>query len=184
MRHSVVQLPGKDGGAILTRCRCALCELRSLASPDWMFRGIPLPRNRLLALLAIVVTLASCGPDNNAPTGEPQCGTVPYRSNTGNVTPDPIIDSPQVWNFISEPSLHQNKVTINVDEPGTSSGLIFVDPFTPSSVAVYGQPGALILDNNGTPFWFRPLSSPNLMINDFRMCRLPPKPTTCGMPII
>jgi Arylsulfotransferase (ASST) len=126
----------------------------------------------LLALLAIVVTLASCGPDNSAPTGEPQCGTVPYRSNTGNVTPTPILDSSQVWSFVSEPNLHPNKVTINVDEPGTSSGLVFVDPFTPSSVAVFGQPGALILDNNGTPYWFRPLSSPNLMINDFRMQQL------------
>ena len=124
---------------------------------------------RLLALLAIVGLLASCDYKGTAAAGEAPCGTVPYRSNTGNVTPTPIIYSPQVWSFVSEPHLHPNKVTVNTYEPGTSSGLILIDPFAPSSVAVYGQPGALILDSSGTPIWFRPLSSPNLMINDFRI---------------
>lgn len=36
----------------------------------------------------------------------PHCGTTPYPSNTGYVTPDPIIDSPEVWSFVSEPHLH------------------------------------------------------------------------------
>jgi hypothetical protein len=99
----------------------------------------------------------------------PLCGCIPYPSNTGYVTPDPIIDSPQVWNFISAPDLHPMKVTVNVFNPGTSSGLIFVAPYGFSSNAMYGQPGGLILDNEGNPVYFRPLSSPNLMNTDFRV---------------
>jgi hypothetical protein len=106
----------------------------------------------------------------------PQCGTMPYPSNTGNVTPEPIIDSPQVWSFVSEPNLHPMKVTINTYKPGTSPGLIFVAPYTFSSTATYGQPGTLILDNEGNPVWFRPLNSPNLMNTDFRVQKLHGKP--------
>jgi len=98
-----------------------------------------------------------------------KCGTVPYPSNTGTVTPDPIITSSQVWSFVSEPHLHPMKVTVNTNKPGTSSGLIFVSPYAFSADAIYGQPGALILDNEGNPLWFRPLSSPNLMNTDFRV---------------
>lgn len=101
-----------------------------------------------------------------------QCGTKPYPSNTGKVTPDPIIDSPQVWSFVSEPNLHPMKVTVNTNEPGTAKGLIFLAPYGFSSDAMYGQSGALILDNDGNPFWFRPLSTPNLMNTDFRVQKL------------
>lgn len=100
------------------------------------------------------------------------CGTIPYPSNTGHVTPDPIIDSPQVWSFISEPNLHPMKVTINTNKPGTSRGFIFVAPYAFSVNPTYGQPGALIMDNEGNPIWFRPLSSPNLMNTDFRVQKL------------
>jgi len=96
------------------------------------------------------------------------CGSIPYPSNTGFNTPDPIVDSPQVWSFVSEPNLHPMKVTVDTWNPGTSSGLIFVAPYGFSSSATYGQSGSLILDNGGTPFWFRPLNSPNLMNTDFR----------------
>lgn len=135
------------------------------------FRKIP-----LLAWPILFALLASCGDDKTSAVSEPMCGTVPYRSNTGNITPTPIIDSSLVWNFVTEPNLHPNKVTINTNQPGTSSELIFVDPFTPSALAAYGQPGALILDNDGTPFWFRPLSTPNLMINNFRTQELDGNP--------
>ncbi len=101
-----------------------------------------------------------------------ECGQVPYPSNTGYVTPDPIIDSPQVWSFVSEPDLHPMKVTINKYKHGTSSGLIFLAPYAFSADAGYGQPGSLILDKKGNPVWFRPLSSPNLMNTDFRMQKL------------
>jgi hypothetical protein len=106
------------------------------------------------------------------------CGTVPYPSNTGHVTPDPIIESPEVWSFISAPKLHPMKVTVLTFKPGTSSGLIFIAPYAFSDDATYGQPGALILDNNGNPVWFRPLSNPNLMNTDFRMQKL------CGKPVL
>lgn len=104
------------------------------------------------------------------------CGSIPYPSNTGFTTPDPIINSPQVWSFISEPDLHPMKITVNTFNPGTSSGLIFLAPYAFSSNAIYGQPGVLILDNEGNPFWFRPLSSPNLMNTDFRMQTFNGKP--------
>ena len=38
--------------------------------------------------------------------------------------------------------------------------------------AIYGQPGALIMDNEGQPIWFHPLKSPNLMNMDFRAQKL------------
>lgn len=103
-------------------------------------------------------TCAGCG-----------CGTIPYP--TSYATPDPIINSSQVWSFVSEPDLHPMKINVTTFNPGISSGLIFLAPYSFSSVATIGQPGALILDNNGNPFWFRPLSSPNLMNTDFRVQR-------------
>lgn len=106
------------------------------------------------------------------------CGTIPAPSNTGATTPDFIINSPQVWSFVSEPHLHPMKITVNKFDPGTSSGLIFLAPYGFSASAMYGQPGALILDNEGNPFWFRPLNSPNLMNTDFRVQRL------CGQPVL
>lgn len=105
-----------------------------------------------------------------------KCGTTPYPSNTGKEAPNPIIHSPQVWSFVSEPNLHPMKVTVNTNAPGVSPGLIFVAPYAFSGDAIYGQPGALILHNDGNPCWFRPLSSPNLMNTDFRVQRLNGKP--------
>jgi len=105
-----------------------------------------------------------------------RCGTIPYPTNNGYVTPDPIIDSPQVWSFVSEPNLHPMKITVNVFNPGTSSDFIFLAPYEFSANAMYGQPGTLILDNEGNPFWFRPLSSPNLACTDFRVQKLYGKP--------
>lgn len=105
-----------------------------------------------------------------------KCGTIPYPSNTGLQTPDPIINSPQVWSFVSEPNLHPMKISVKAFKPGTSKGYIFVAPYTASLDATYGQTGALILDNKGCPIWFRPLSSPNLMNTDVRVQRLFGKP--------
>jgi Arylsulfotransferase (ASST) len=104
------------------------------------------------------------------------CATVPYQLNSGlkpgTTTPNPITNSPQVWSFVSEPNLHPMKVTVNLYESGTSSGLIFLAPYAFSDDATFGQSGSLILDNTGNPFWFRPLSSPNLMNTDFRLQHL------------
>jgi len=99
--------------------------------------------------------------------GSPPCGTVPYPSTIK--TPDPILHSPQVWSFKSEPDLHPMKVEILTNKKGTSPGYIFVAPYTLSEDAMYGQTGSLIMDNCGNPIWFRPLSSPNLMNIDFRV---------------
>ncbi len=105
-----------------------------------------------------------------------ECGTVPYPSNTGHVTPNPILFSPQVWSFVSEPNLHPMKVTVNIMNPGLAPGLIFVAPYAFSEDAMYGQSGSLIMDNEGNPFWFRPLSTPNLMNSDFRVQQLNGQP--------
>lgn len=97
------------------------------------------------------------------------CGTIPYASNTGYITPEPIIDSPSVWSFVSEPDLHPMKITVNTMQSGLAPGFVFVAPYAFSDDAIYGQPGSLVMDNEGNPIWFRPLSSPNLMNTDFRV---------------
>lgn len=99
-----------------------------------------------------------------------ECGTIPYPTDYD--TPEPIIDSPQVWSFVSAPDLHPMKIKVNAYKPGTSSGLIFLAPYGFSTDAIYGQPGSLIVDNEGNPLWFRPLDSPNLMNTDFRVQEL------------
>lgn len=104
------------------------------------------------------------------------CGAVPYPSNTGFVTPEPIIESQQVWSFVSEPNLHPMKISVNKFDPGTSSGYIFLASYGFSDEATYGQNGTLILDNYGTPFWFRPQCSPNVMNTDFRVQNYKGKP--------
>ena len=125
-----------------------------------------------------ILAIAVSGLDGRAApsTRSAACGTVPYQTSSGYTTPSPITQSPQVWSFVSEPKLHPMKVTVNTSEPGTSAGLVFVAPYTYSDNSLYGQPGSLILDNIGNPFWFRPLSSPNLMNTDFRMQQLNGKP--------
>lgn len=75
----------------------------------------------------------------------------------------------EFWNFVSAPNLHPMKVTINVNEPGTASGLIFVAPYTSFEAAMIGQTGSLIMDDAGNPVWFRPLSSRYIQNTDFRV---------------
>lgn len=76
--------------------------------------------------------------------------------------------SSQAWNFVSAPALHPMKVTINVDEPGTAAGLIFVAPYTAFGETLVGQTGALIMDQAGNPVWFRPLANRFIQNSDFR----------------
>jgi hypothetical protein len=118
-----------------------------------------------------ILAIAVSGLDGGAApsTRSAACGTVPYPTSSGYTTPSPITQSPQVWSFVSEPKLHPMKVAISTNQPGTSGGLIFVAPYGFSSEAQYGQSGSLMLDNDGNPLWFRPLSSPNLMNTDFRI---------------
>ena len=126
-------------------------------------------------MLPMAAILAGC---QGSGTGsvEPRCGTVPYPPNAGYVQPTPIVNSPQVWSFVSAPQLHPMKPTINTDLADTSAQPILLSPYTSSSDALYGQTGSLILDNDGNPVWFRPLSSPNLMNTDLQVQQLFGKP--------
>ena len=54
---------------------------------------------------ALLVMLGGATPSHS------QCGTVPYPSS--HQTPAPILTGPNVWSFVSEPTLHPMKVTIN-----------------------------------------------------------------------
>ena len=98
------------------------------------------------------------------------CGTVVYPSNTGIPVPDPIINSNQVWSFVSAPELHPMKVNVSSYVANLlAPGLIFNAPYASSGDSVYGQSGALIVDNDANPVWFRPLSSPSLMNTDVQV---------------
>jgi hypothetical protein len=102
------------------------------------------------------------------------CGTVPYP--TSNQTPAQILTGPDVWSFFSAPTLHPMKVTIDTFNPATDPGYIALAPYSFSADPTYGQAGALILDNNGNPVWFRPTGNVNLMNTDFRVQQLNGKP--------
>jgi hypothetical protein len=102
------------------------------------------------------------------------CGTVPYPSSTQ--TPAQILQGPQVWSFVSAPTLHPMKVTINTFNPATDPGYVALAPYSFSADATYGQAGALIFDNSGNPVWFRPTGNLNLMNTDFRVQQFNGKP--------
>ncbi len=106
----------------------------------------------------------------------PMCGTVAYPPSNGYTIPPFILESSQVWSFVSAPQLNPMKISITVESPGLASGSIFVAPFAFSSSATYGQNGALIMDNDGNPIWFRPLPNPNLMNTNFKVQSLYGKP--------
>jgi hypothetical protein len=76
---------------------------------------------------------------------------------------------PQVWNFISAPYLRPMRVTLNVKKPGRAPGFIFVAPYTAYGNEMMGQTGALIMDRQGNPVWFRPLKDRTVQNTDFRM---------------
>ncbi|VBB09582.1 arylsulfotransferase (asst) [Lucifera butyrica] len=84
--------------------------------------------------------------------------------------------SSQVWSFVSAPNLHPMKVIINVNRPGTASGLLFVAPYTSYEATMIGQTGALIMDQTGNPVWFRPLDSIFKQNMDFRLQSYKGKP--------
>ncbi|MGJ0509248.1 MAG: arylsulfotransferase family protein [Methylocystis sp.] len=126
-------------------------------------------------VLLAIIAAAFCSKGATASEQQP-CGTKPYPSNTQFVTPDPILNSPQVWSFVSAPDLHPMRVSTSSFGSMVSPGRILLAPYAFSDDATYGQPGSLILDNDANPVWFRPLSSPNLMNTDFRVQRLSGKP--------
>lgn len=75
----------------------------------------------------------------------------------------------QVWNFASAPDMHPMKVSVNLNKGGTAPGLLFIAPYTLFGATMIGQTGALIMDQNGNPVWFRPLDSIYVQNTDFRM---------------
>ena len=83
---------------------------------------------------------------------------------------------PQVWNFVSAPALHPMEVTINTNKPDTAPGFIFVAPYTSFEADLIGQTGALIMDQDGEPVWFRPLESRFVQNTDFRVQSYKGKP--------
>jgi hypothetical protein len=136
---------------ISTACRLATCRLLS-------------------APVAALVIFGSTMPSHS----QSLCGTVPYP--TSNQTPAQILTGPDVWSFFSAPTLHPMKVTIDTFNPATDPGYIALAPYSFSADPTYGQAGALILDNNGNPVWFRPTGNVNLMNTDFRVQQLNGKP--------
>lgn len=123
---------------------------------------------KFFILIPVILSACSNGGSNqsNQPT---MCGTVAYPTSNGYTIPPFILESSQVWSFVSAPQLSPMKISVNVANPGLASGSIFVSPYTFSSDATYGQNGSLIMDNNGNPVWFGPLSSPNLMNTNFKV---------------
>jgi hypothetical protein len=136
---------------ISTACRLATCRLSS-------------------APVAALVIFGSTIPSHS----QSLCGTVPYP--TSNQTPAQILTGPDVWSFFSAPTLHPMKVTIDTFNRATDPGYIALAPYSFSADPTYGQAGALILDNNGNPVWFRPTGNVNLMNTDFRVQQLNGKP--------
>ncbi len=87
--------------------------------------------------------------------------------------------STDVWNFVTAPRLHPMKVSVQVREPGTAPGLVFVGPYavSPDPSDLVGQTGPLIMDNAGNPVWFHPVSSTNqAQATDFRVQHYRGKP--------
>jgi hypothetical protein len=117
---------------------------------------------------ALLVVLGGATPSRS------QCGTVPYPSS--HQTPPQILTGPNVWSFVSAPTLHPMKVTINTFDPATDPGYVGLAPYSFSADPTYGQAGALMLDNNANPVWFRPTGNINLMNTDFRVQKLNGKP--------
>jgi hypothetical protein len=132
------------------------------------------PSRHVFLLIPILAIFLSAG--SVRASGSEECGTTAYPSNTGYATPDPITLSSDVWSFVSEPNLHPMKISVNINDMGSSSGKIFVAPYSSSATSSYGQQGALMIENSGNPIWFRPLSSANLMNTDFRVQKLAGEP--------
>ncbi len=124
--------------------------------------------------------------------GAVRCLTYPFRFLFGGASSSPGVHGPRrtsprmehlesrellsssadVWNFVTAPRLHPMKVSVQIQQPGTAPGLIFVGPYAVSESAsdLVGQTGPLVMDNAGNPVWFLPVSSTNKkQVTDFRV---------------
>lgn len=145
----------------------------------YLKRSVLLP---IAGLTVVVLGLSACGSSSSSsstspsasPTGDGLCATQPAptssptaTSSSASASASTSTDSSQVWNFVTEPNLHPNKVTVNVNKPGTAPGLIFTDPYSLFNPMV-GQTGKSIADNAGNSVWFQGFDSTSLMASDFR----------------
>ncbi|MEU6332549.1 arylsulfotransferase family protein [Streptomyces sp. NPDC047049] len=120
--------------------------------------------------LAAGLAVANCALPAAAsgPTPPRLCATEPAPPTGSPPAPDLVTSGSGVWSFVSEPRLHPMRVTVTAQRLGTAPGRIFVSPYTIESPMI-GQTGALISDNAGEPFWFRPLPSTSLQNADFKV---------------
>src|SRR5947209_957948 len=81
------------------------------------------------------------------------------------------------WHFVSSPRLNPPSVSITTNSPGTAPGYVF---FAPNAVggSMLGQPGPLMIDNQGNPVYVRPLPH-GLKATDFR-----PQQTSAGQSVL
>ncbi len=81
------------------------------------------------------------------------------------------------WKFQTAPTLQPMKVQILTSHKGTAPGDIFIAPFKDFAVMspLVGQPGPLILDNQGRPIWSHPVPSTQEAL-DFQTQTLNGKP--------
>jgi hypothetical protein len=73
--------------------------------------------------------------------------------------------------FHSRPDLEPPTVTVTAHAHGAASGDLFLAPYSGP-----GQYGPMILDENGAPVWFKPLSPQGTRASDFRVQRYEGKP--------
>ncbi len=100
----------------------------------------------------------------------PRLELLEARNCPSNGTVAPLSNSADVWNFVTAPDLHPMKVSVQLQDPGTAPGLVFVGPYALSSADMVGQTGPLIMDQSGNPIWFLPVSSTDKeQVTDFQV---------------
>lgn len=74
-----------------------------------------------------------------------------------------LSDASGVWSFASAPGLHPMKLNVLTLNPGASSNPLFVAAYAQSANPgeLVGETGPLIMDAEGNPIWFHPVSSKN-----------------------
>jgi len=84
----------------------------------------------------------------------------------------------EFWSFATA-SFHPMKVNVLTLKPGASQNPIFVAPYdqSPDPSRLVGQDGPLIMDSQGNPIWFKPISNNNSkQVFDFNTETLRGKP--------
>lgn len=126
---------------------------------------------RFIVLLAMLVSVSAC--KNNSSQVQ-LCATEPYPSDLSAQELLEASSSDDVWNFVTQPDLQPMKVDVLTYEEGLAGGMLFVGPYNLGTVT--GQTGSLILDNAGSPIWFRPLPSAYLQNLNFKTQEYQGKP--------